>query len=226
MSALDLTNISKDSVVITDGINDYIMDTTCLSNLGYTLGKQIGEHSARAVIYEICKRTCKHVAKIALKSQEEYWNREVDAAILASKEGLGPQVIAVVECSLISLFGKSTHKIIIMEKLETTYRENRNDRALEKLLLKYIENKTKLVHGDLHIGNIMFKKDRAYMIDWTKIGEGDVLYSRLYDLSNYAYLPCIKEFVRAKYSTYINALPDDTPEHEMIKKYFIKQFLN
>jgi tRNA A-37 threonylcarbamoyl transferase component Bud32 len=141
------------------------------------------------------------------EEMEKYVDTEIRMQVLAAKYGISPEIYAVYRC----LLDGEYYVAIIMEKIQNAHNINYMlengglkgeslDQIYEMLDLLCKENK--MIHDDLHGGNIIFDESgRPYIIDFGIISKKENVED------------CPKEYdinISIKGKTYVIHLPDKT----------------
>lgn len=214
---------------------EYKIDLSCINKAGWEIKNRLGLPSLYAAIYLAChKEDCNNILKINYnviypQSHFKKLEREADLTKLAAELGLGPKVKDVIDCNICEEDDKDCYltKIIVMEKLEHTYKQSPFtvmqgrgvDKAIYEILTKYLTSDSDIIHSDLHPGNIMLNKIgetkvhgyrtpipdyKAYIIDWGDAGhEKDPIKRLKYRLQDVSIYTQIHGFVHDNYSDFI-----------------------
>jgi hypothetical protein len=109
----------------------HYLDLTCVENAGYMISDKIGEPSAYGTIYITCTiapHNCQYIIKVDISDNEDKWEKEIAATVLAGEEGLGPKVQRVLECTLCNVMNHKCQKrkLVIMKVRQNLQTSERN----------------------------------------------------------------------------------------------------
>lgn len=126
-----------------------------------------------------------YIAKITYENP----HLEIQISKEAGDLGLGPKVVEVLDCTVHNKLLKnsvevesrnlqtsSKSQIFVMKRLsepvDSTNMTLKNKEILSNLFIRYLNNPSTIVHGDMSINNMMFHNSHdvkvAYLIDWGK----------------------------------------------------------
>lgn len=176
----------------------------------YKKGDRMGKPSRYGTVYYTCcgLNNCNHVTKIVKfgnTNTTEMFHEEIMLQQMAAKEKIAPPIS--------NAYISSKHGIVVMKKMDETMLDHltvflQTNPSRSKITLKakkfataFCELVMKLhsigiLHGDLHVDNIMFKSNKMYLIDFgkarlKKITRGHRLnyeYRQLDDYTSWKYL--------------------------------------
>jgi len=159
--------------------SEYIVDTSCLLERGYRVKSRLGQESSEGRVYLLCRNSgdCSFVAKLWNKPDHSV-REQIKVAQKAGEREIGPKIFDVLECTAIS---KASDKkqlrvpVMIMDDMNSTYADlTRFGKKLTQtqidsligLFERFLKARS-VAHDDINRDNVMFKNDRAYLIDFS-----------------------------------------------------------